>query len=83
MLAPKTITRPTVTRATKAAAATATTPGAVSQAEAMTAAKRAIRKQAAEITSMSEAQSDMFSAMLAEMDSRIVARTDRLLAQHG
>jgi hypothetical protein len=52
----------------------------------MTAAKRAIRKQAAEITSMSEAQSDMFSAMLAEMDSRIdeiVARTDRLLAQHG
>jgi hypothetical protein len=45
-----------------------------------------IRRQAAEIVSLTATEANLFAAMLAELDSRIddiTARTDRLLAQHG
>jgi hypothetical protein len=47
--------------------------------------KQAIRRQAAGTIRLNEDQSEIFAAMLADMDSRIdeiAARTDRLLAQY-
>jgi len=49
------------------------------------AAHRAIREAAGGVIHLDDGQSEIFAAMLAEMDSRIdeiATRTDKLLAQH-